>query len=99
MKYFFCKLIPPRPNFVQTMTAEEGKLMQEHAAYWKGMMDQGRAAAFGLVADPKDAYGVGILTLDDDENVHALTSGDPTIKANLGFVYEIYAMPRAVVRA
>ncbi len=98
MKYFFCKLIPPRPDFAQTMTAEEGKLMREHAAYWKGMMDQGLVAAFGLVADPRGAYGVGILTLDDDGNVQALTSNDPTIKANAGFLYEIYPMPRAVVR-
>ena len=28
------------------------------------MMDQGRATALGLVADPAGAYGVGILTLD-----------------------------------
>ena len=39
MKYCFRKLIPPRTNFVQTLTRREGKLMQEHAAYWKGMND------------------------------------------------------------
>ncbi len=98
MKYFFCKLIPPRPDFPQTMTTEEGRLMQEHSAYWKGMMDQELVAVFGLVADPKGAYGVGILTLNDNGNAQALTSNDPTIKANAGFAYEIYPMPRAVVR-
>ncbi len=98
MKYYYCKLIPPRPDFVQTMTAGEGQLMQQHGAYWKAMMDRGLTAAFGLVADPAGAFGVGILTLDDDADPHALTSQDPTMKANVGFVYEIHPMPRAVTR-
>jgi hypothetical protein len=98
MKYFFCKLIPPRRDFVQTITPAEGQLMQEHGAYWKGMMDRGLVAAFGLVGDPKGAYGVGILTLDDDGDAQALTADDPTIRANAGFSYEIYPMPRAVTR-
>ena len=98
MKYFFCKLLPPRSDFVQTMTADEGLLMQEHAAYWKRVMDRGLTAAFGLVADPAGAFGVGILTLPDDGDARALTLGDPTIKANVGFSYQIYPMPRAVTR-
>jgi len=98
MKYFFCRLNPPRQDFVQTMTAEEGALMQEHAMYWRGMMDRGLVAVFGLVADPAGAYGVGILTLDDDGDARALTSGDPTIRANRGFRYDIHPMPRAVVK-
>ncbi len=97
MKYFFCKLMPPRADFVQTITPAEGQLMQEHGAYWREMMDRGLVAAFGLVADPNGAYGVGILTLaDGGDDVQALTSADPTIKAGVGFRYEIYPMPRAV---
>ncbi len=98
MKYFFCKLIPPRLDFVQTITPAEAQLMQEHGAYWKSMMDRGLVAAFGLVGDPKGAYGVGILTLDDDGDAQALTADDPTIRARAGFSYEIYPMPRAVTR-
>ncbi len=96
MKYFFCRLNPPRPDFVQTITPAEGQLMQEHGAYWKQMMDRGLVAAFGLVGDPKGPYGIGILTLEDDGDPQALTSEDPTIKARVGFSYDIYPMPRAV---
>lgn len=98
MKYFFCKLNPPRRNFVETITAEEGMLMQQHGAYWAEMMQRGLVAAFGLVADPNGAFGVGILTLADEGDPAALTSNDPTIKANKGFRYDIHPMPRAVVR-
>lgn len=98
MKYFFCKLIPPRSDFALTMTSEEATLMREHAAYWHGLMDRGFVAAFGLVGDPKGSYGIGVLTLDDTGDPRALTSADPTMKADAGFSYEIYPMPSAVTR-
>ncbi len=98
MKYFFCKLLPPRANFVQSMTPDEGLLMQEHAAYWRGLMDRGLVAVFGPVADPAGAYGVGILTLPEEGDARALTSDDPTIKANVGFSYQIFPMPTAVTK-
>jgi hypothetical protein len=63
------------------------------------MMARGLVAAFGLVADPSGAYGVGLLTLDDNGDAQALTSNDPPMKANRGFAYEIHPMPGAVVRS
>ncbi len=98
MKYFFCRLLPPRADFVQTMTPEEAQLMQDHGAYWKGLMDKGLVAVFGLVLDPKAPYGVGVLTLGEAGDPQALTAQDPTILANRGFAYEILPMPRAVTR-
>jgi len=50
MKYFFLKLIPPRPDFMGTMTDGEKELMQAHAAYWKGFAEKGWAVAYGPVA-------------------------------------------------
>ncbi len=96
MKYFFCKLLPPRADFVQTITPQERQLMQDHTAYWHAVMDRGQIAVFGLVADPNGAFGMGVLTLQDNGDPRALTSEDPTIKANVGFRYEIYPMPNAV---
>jgi len=52
MKYFFYKLNPPRSIFMADMTPAEAKLMQEHAAYWNGLMKQGLVIAVGPVADP-----------------------------------------------
>lgn len=64
MKYFLYKLIPPRPAFAQDMTEAESRLMQEHAEYWKGLMEQGMVVAVGPVLDPKGSYGVAILELE-----------------------------------
>ena len=79
------------------MTDAERQLMQEHAQYWRGMLDQGRAVTFGLVLDPQGAFGIGVLELPDDADVNALTNGDPTIKAGVGFRYEIAPMPMGAV--
>ena len=98
MKYFLCKLIPPRPTFGQDMKEAEAKIMQEHAAYWKGLMDRGLVIVFGPVADPKGVYGVAILELEEEADANALAMNDPTIKANVGFSFEVYPMPRAIVR-
>ncbi len=97
MKTFFCKLIPPRPTFAHDMSEAEAKLMKEHAAYWKDCMEKGQVVAFGFVADPTGPFGIGIVELEDHANVVRLTSGDPVIRSDRGFKYEIYQMPQGVV--
>jgi hypothetical protein len=99
MKYYFLKLLPPRPTFMQDMTPAEGQLMQEHAGYWRGLLGSGYAVGFGPVADPAGAYGMGLLELPEGVDPAALSAEDPVIKANVGFRAEISPMPRAVVRA
>jgi uncharacterized protein YciI len=98
MKYYFSKLLPPRPDFAQTMTPVEMAQMQQHAAYWRTLMDRGFVAAFGPVAGPAGSFGIGILELPDEIDPQALLADDPVIKAGTGFRVEILPMPRAVVR-
>jgi hypothetical protein len=98
MVHFFLKLIPPRPTFAQDLTQAEAKLMQAHAVYWRRLLEARVAIVYGLVGDPGGAYGIGVVELDDAGDPEALAAGDPTIKANVGFRYEISPMPRAVAR-
>ena len=97
--FFLVRLLPPRPTFILDMNEEERRIMGEHAKYWRGMLAAGNALAFGPVADPKGAWGVGILELDGGEDaVKRVEAGDPAVSANIGFRYEILSMPTAVVR-
>lgn len=100
MKHIFIRLLPPRPDFVQTLTPAEAALMEQHAGYWKALQDSGQIVAYslGLVADPQSFYGVGIVQLTDDADVNMLLNNDPTIKAEAGFRFEHFPMPRAVIR-
>ena len=97
MKYFFYKLISPRPTFPADMTPEEAKLMQQHVAYWSARMAEGKLVAFGPVAHPEGTFGIGIIRLEDSSEAASLAANDPVILANAGFVAEVYPMPRAVV--
>ena len=80
------------------MSESERAMMLQHVAYWTELAQRGVAVAFGAVADPSGGYGIGIVELDDDADVRDLEKNDPTIQSGLGFRYEIFRMPQAVLR-
>jgi uncharacterized protein YciI len=98
MKYFLYKLIPPRPTFPQDMTEAEGKLTQEHVAYWQDLADRRIVVIFGPVLDPNGAYGIAILETNDETAVRDISKNDPAIKADVGFRSEHYSMPEPILR-
>src|SRR5215813_5050295 len=75
--YFALKLIPPRSSFMQDMTTDERSIMQQHVAYWTDLMNKDKVVAFGPVLDPKGGYGLGIVCVDDEEELHRLMKDDP----------------------
>ena len=98
MKYFLCKLIPPRGTFNVDMTEAEARVMKEHAAYWADQANRGTAIAVGPVLDPTGVWGVSICELRDEDSIEALTGNDPVVKQGLGFRVEVYPMPRIILR-
>ena len=93
MQSFYCRFAAPRTTFGQDMSAAEMALMQQHAAHWKGSDAWRDVLAFGVVADPAGVFGVAILEAEDESAVRAVTDSDPVILANVGFRYDILAMP------
>jgi uncharacterized protein YciI len=96
--YFLCRLVSPRPSFPHDMTAAEVALMQEHASYWMGLVQDGTAVAFGPVFDAEGAWGLGLVEVHGESEAKALTAADPVVRANAGFGYEISPMPQLVLR-
>jgi uncharacterized protein YciI len=92
-RHFFLKLIPCRPTFAMDMTDAERAVMQQHVAYWRGLMGEGRVVVFGPVMDPSGPYGMGVIEAADESEVQAFIAGDPAGKIN---TYEWYPM-RAVL--
>ena len=64
MPSFYCKLNAPRSSFLQDMSVDEAQVMKEHAEYWREFVAKGNVVAFGLVADPAGAFGVGLVEFD-----------------------------------
>lgn len=88
-KYFVLYLRPQRPDFAQTLTEEERKIMEKHVAYWAVLMKQGKVIVFGPVMDPAGFYGLGIVLVDNEEEVKELMANDPAGSIN---DYEYYPM-------
>lgn len=97
MKYFFLKLVPPRTDFMHTMTDGERAIMMAHSAYWAGFAEKGWAVAYGPVAAADGGFGAGFWALPDGVDPKPLTDEDPAMKAATGFRYEISPMPRLVI--
>jgi uncharacterized protein YciI len=92
-KHFILRLIPPRPDFAQTLTETERAIMQQHLAYWKAWMDKGKVIVFGPVLDPAGVYGLGIVAVDNEEEVLDLMKSDPAAAINR---YEYHPMMAVV---
>lgn len=91
MKAYLCKYIPPRDDFLATITAEEKEWFKQHGAWQAGLVEQGLLVAHGPVIDPKGSYGVAIYRLPDDQDIAALTAQDPIVMNGAGH-YEHYPM-------
>lgn len=88
-KYFAVQLLPCRPDFAQTLSDEERRIMQEHAAYWRKLMDADKVVVFGPVLHPAGAYGLGIVCVEQEEEVKEIIAGDPAALLNK---FEYYPM-------
>jgi uncharacterized protein len=87
--YFALKLIPPRPTFHQDMNHEERTIMMKHIAYWDILMEKGFVVALGPVIDPSGTYGLGIVEVENEDQVKEFIKNDPATE--IGH-YEIYPM-------
>ena len=94
-QYFALYLLPSRPDFAQTMTEEERGIMMKHVAYWTDLMNEGKVVVFGPVMDPKKVYGLGIIGVENEQEVKEFISNDPAATINR---YEYFPM-QAVVPA
>lgn len=88
-KFFFFRLVPPRPTFPADMSAAEGKAMGEHSMYMRGKAAAGTVIIAAPVAEAKGAWGLGVVEVESEAEARALTEEDPVIRANLGFRYEL----------
>jgi len=80
------------------ITPAETKLMQEHGAYWRALLAKNIPIVFGPVLDPKGAYGICVFRASDESEARALTVADPTLRANVGFSFELLPMAGAIYR-
>jgi uncharacterized protein len=87
--HFVLYLNPPRPTFMHDMNEDERSIMQQHVMYWNNLMSEGKVVAFGPVLDPKSVYGIGIVEVENEDQVKDMIASDPANGLN---TYEYYLM-------
>jgi uncharacterized protein YciI len=91
MKAYLTKWVPPRGDFLATITEREKELFQQHGDWQTGLRETSQIVAHGPVVDPAGSYGVAIWEIQDDADIAALTAQDPIVRAGVGH-YEHFAM-------
>jgi uncharacterized protein YciI len=89
MSLFYFRLIPPRADFAQTMTADEQRAMDEHTDYWQRLLADGHVVVYGPVADPEGMWGLGVLRAEDRADVLAIAERDPSVLAGVN-TFEVF---------
>ncbi|ROZ75853.1 hypothetical protein EEB15_14390 [Ramlibacter sp. WS9] len=84
MKYCLAKFLPPRADFLATMTHAEVSLMQEHRAFLNDLLQKGVVVAHGPVDDPAGGWGLSLYQVEDDQDVGAMAANDPPALASAG---------------
>jgi uncharacterized protein YciI len=77
------------------MTDAEMEIMGRHIAYWADLMNKGYVMVFGPVLAPIGFYGLGIVEVDSEEQIHGFIQNDPPIQAGL-MNTEFYPMQAVV---
>jgi uncharacterized protein len=86
---FLFRLIPPRADFAQTMTADEQEAMAGHQDYWRQLLRDGRVVVYGPVADPEGIWGVGVLRVPGQAEALEIGNNDPSILAGVN-TFEVF---------
>jgi uncharacterized protein YciI len=97
MKYYMCKFVPPRADFLVTMTADESRLLKEHGFFLDDLLTKGLVVAHGPVLDPTGGFGLSLYQIEDDQDVRAITKEDPIVKNGIGH-YEHFPMRHIKMR-
>lgn len=86
MPTYILRLTSPRPDFALNMSDEEREIMGRHAAHWKPYVESGQMVVFGPVLDSTGSWGLGVIELDDEDELRAFAATDPVVTTGTGHI-------------
>jgi uncharacterized protein len=92
---FFARLVPNRPDFAMSMTAEEQATMRSHVEFLHGQLAAGTLVVAGPVLDPAGVFGMAVFEAESMDELRRLLERDPA--RAIGH-YQIAPMGPNVVR-
>ncbi|WP_375766778.1 YciI family protein [Archangium gephyra] len=74
---FFARLVPNRPDFPMSMTAEEQATMRAHGEFLQGQLAAGSLIVAGPVLDPSGVFGMAVFEAESMDALRGLLERDP----------------------
>jgi len=96
-KHFLLKSTACRPTFQMDMTDAERAVMHQHIAYWKEKTEKGISIIFGAVMDTSDVWGLGIVEVENENEIQPLIDADPAYLDHL-MTYQYFPMRVGMIR-
>jgi len=96
-RYFFVRLLGPRPTFPHDMNDAERALMREHALYTQRHFLAGEIVIYGPVIQELDSFGMAVFGVASEVEVRAVMDADPSVVAGMNR-YELAPMHVAAAR-
>jgi uncharacterized protein len=80
---FLVFLRPARAEMPFEPTEEESRVVGEHYDYLVSLRDQGKLVVAGPSIVPGDTIGIGVLTVDERDEVEAIVAADPAVSSGV----------------
>ncbi|WNG20755.1 YciI family protein [Cystobacter fuscus] len=93
--FFFARLVPNRPDFAMSMTADEQATMRAHGEFLQAQLAAGTLVVAGPVLDPASVFGMAVFEAESMDEVRRLLERDPASAVGR---YEVVPMGPAIVR-
>lgn len=61
--------------------------MNRHATHWQPLVDSGQMVFFGPVLDDSGSWGLGIVQVDDEDELRAFAASDPVAMTSTGEIW------------
>ncbi|NMO17231.1 hypothetical protein HPC49_22805 [Pyxidicoccus fallax] len=74
---FFVRLIPNRPDFAMSMTADEQATMRAHGEFLQSQLAAGTLVVAGPVLDPSGVFGMAVFEAESVDALRPVLEGDP----------------------
>jgi len=78
---FIYVIKPVKNNFLETMTAEDEKIMSVHADYLISLLEKGKLVLAGPELNAK--FGIVILETESEEEAYNIMINDPAVLNNV----------------
>ena len=72
-------LRPTREEMAFEPTDEELRIVSDHYEYLVGLRDEGKLVVAGPSIVAGDTFGIGVLDVDDEDEVRAIVAADPAV--------------------